>query len=77
MYRGRIQHDSAHSLIDTVAKISSNFALTNDAPYLALTGRLWGVFRELIKGKRPRYIGSALYFTYIDSAVTVKFDMGC
>ena len=30
-------------------KTSVKFALTNDTPYLALPGELWGVFRELYK----------------------------
>ena len=37
------------------------FALTNDTLYLALTGEIWGVFRELYQEKSPRYIESALY----------------
>ena len=28
-------------------KTSIRFALTNDTPYLVLTGEAWGVFREL------------------------------
>ena len=30
-------------------------------PFLAVTGKLWGVFRELYEEKWPRYIDSALY----------------
>ena len=41
------------------------FALTNDTPYLALTGALWGVFLELYEDKWPRYIESALYLCII------------
>ena len=61
IYRAHIQHDSAHNPTITVAKLGSNFALTNDTSYLALTGELWGVFREWFKEKWPRYIESALY----------------
>ena len=42
-------------------KTAVRFALTNDTPYLALTGELWGVFRELYKEKW-RYIESTLYW---------------
>ena len=41
--------------------ISVRFALTNDTPYLALSGEIWGIFRELTEEKWPRYIESALY----------------
>ena len=44
-----------------------DFALTNDTPYLALTGDLRGVLREFFKGKWPRYIESALYFAMINT----------
>ena len=36
--------------------------LTNDTPYLALTGELWDVFCELYREKWLRYIESALYW---------------
>ena len=34
-----------------MAKLQPGFALSNDIPYLALTGKLWGVFREFFKKK--------------------------
>ena len=34
----------------------------NDTLYLSLTGKLWVVFRELLKEKWPPYIESALYY---------------
>ena len=51
IYIGHIQHNCAHSPTITVAKLQSNFALINDTPYPALTGKLWGVFHELFKEK--------------------------
>ena len=36
------------------------FAPTNDTPYLAAMGEIWGIFRELYEEKWPRYIESAL-----------------
>ena len=32
-------------------KLQTDFALTNDTPYLALMGKLWGVLHELFKEK--------------------------
>ena len=34
---------------------------TKDIPYLALTGELWGAFREYFWKNWPRYNGTALY----------------
>ena len=42
-------------------KTSDRFAFTNDIPYLAHTGELWGVYREFYKETWPRYTESALY----------------
>ena len=61
IYRGHIQHHCAHSPAMILAKLRPNFALTNDTPYLALTGELKGVFRELFKEKWLWYTESALY----------------
>ena len=33
----------------TMIQLPPDFAFTNDTPYLALTGELWGVFREILK----------------------------
>ena len=60
VYRGHIQHECAHSLTMTVAKLKLNIALTNDTPYLALTSELWVVFRELLK-KNDRHISIVNY----------------
>ena len=62
IYRGHIQHDCVHSPTIIMTKLRSNFALTNSTPYLTLTGKLWGVFRELFEEKWPRYIEIAQYF---------------
>ena len=61
LYSGLLQRDSTRSTTATMVKLRPGFAFTNDNPYLALTGELWGVFREIFKGKWLRYIGSALY----------------
>ena len=45
------------------------FALTEDIPFLALTGELWGIFREPFKEKRLRYIEKALYMKYKPAAL--------
>ena len=34
-----------------MVKFRPDFASTNDTPYLALTGELCGVFREIFKGE--------------------------
>ena len=34
--------------------------ITADTPYLALTGKLWGVYCEDFREKWPRYNGTAL-----------------
>ena len=56
-----------------MVKLRSCFALANDAPYLALTGELWGVFREFFKEKWLRYIESALYMNLGDELFTLSW----
>ena len=73
IYRGYIQHDCSHSPIMTVAKLRSNFALTHDNPYLALTGELWGVFRELFKEKWPQYIESTIWWVWASFVPSVNW----
>ena len=46
----------------TKAKHDTDFELTLDTPYLALTGKVWGVYREYFGENWPRYNGTALYF---------------
>ena len=46
----------------TAAERKSDFKLTTDTPYLALTGDLWGVYYENFEENWPRYNGTALQF---------------
>ena len=48
----------------TEAEYQSKAEPTKDTPYLALTGELWGVFRELFGENWPHYGGTALYWPY-------------
>ena len=49
-----------HRASVTTIQLWPDFAFTNETPYLVLTGELWGVFRNMFKEIRPRYIESAL-----------------
>ena len=51
-----IQHNNHND------ETSVRFALTKDTPYLAITGKLWDVFRKLFDEKWLRYIYHG--FTY-------------
>ena len=42
--------------------IEADAGSTNNTPYLALTGELWGVFCEYLWEMWPRYNGTALYY---------------
>ena len=44
--RRRICDDITFSTVMTMAERKSNIRLTKDTPYLALMGKLWGVFCE-------------------------------
>ena len=48
----------------TVREHKSDFKLTTDIPYLALTGELWGVYYENFEENWLRYNGTALYFIH-------------
>ena len=50
-----------------MTKNESDFIITTDTPYLALTGELWAVFCEDFGENWLRYNGTALYLvgTYI------------
>ena len=50
-------------IIGTEAEYQSNAGSTQDTPYLALTGELWGVLCEYLWQNWPRYNGTALYIT--------------
>ena len=61
-----------------MVKFRSDLAFTNDTPYLALTGEIWGVFNEFFSENWPRYIESVLYtslvqlvtyFCYVNSSI--------
>ena len=51
IYRGHIPQHNAHSPTVTMVELLSDFTITNDTTYLALTGELWGVFHEFFKEK--------------------------
>ena len=46
LYRGLIYPDNTYDTAITMAENESNFRITTGAPYLALTGELWGVYCE-------------------------------
>ena len=56
-----IFHDIAYGTAMPVAERKSDFKLTIDTPYLALTGELWGVCCKDIGENWPRYIGTVMY----------------
>ena len=47
----------------TKVEPKSEFDSTKDTTYLALTGELWGVFREDFGENWSRYNGTALYIS--------------
>ena len=54
----------------------SEFVVTIDTPYLALTGELWGVYCEGFEGNWPRYNGTALYVPWAQySRVHISWDI--
>ena len=44
------------------AEHKSDFKLTTNIPYLALTGELWGVYCKNLGENWPRYNSTALYY---------------
>ena len=44
-----IYHDTTYGTVITVAESESDFRITTDTPYLALTGMLWGVNCESLE----------------------------
>ena len=44
-----IYHDPTYGTVITVAESESDFRITTDTPYLALTGMLWGVYGESLE----------------------------
>ena len=53
----------------TEANDASEAIFRNDIPYLALTGKLWGVFCEDLGENWPNYNGTVLYMAYSLSSV--------
>ena len=49
-------------IVGTEAEYQSDAGFTNDTPYLALTGELWGIFCEYLWENWLCYSGTALYF---------------
>ena len=41
-----IYYDATYGTVKTVAESEKDFRITTDTPYLALTGKLWGVYCE-------------------------------
>ena len=60
--RGPIYEDISYGTAITVTESESDFRITTDTPYLALTDELWGVYCEDIGENWPCYNGTALYF---------------
>ena len=50
-----------------MAECESDFRITTDIPYLALTGELWGVFCEHFEENRRRYNGNAQHYVFVSS----------
>ena len=63
--RGAIHHDITYGIAIRVAESDSDFRITIDARYLALTGELWSVFCEDVGENQSRYNGTAQYTVYI------------
>ena len=62
---GPIYHDITYGTAMTAAERKSHFKLTTHTPYLALTGKLWGVYYEDFGANWPCYYGTALYFDLV------------
>ena len=58
---GPIHLDIPYTIVMITRERKSNFWLTTDTPYLALTGELWGVYYENFEENWPRYNGTVLY----------------
>ena len=56
-----ISHDITYDTAITVAESKSDIRFTTDAPYLTLTGELWGVYCDNLGENWPRYNGTALH----------------
>ena len=64
---GSILHDNAYIPTLTKAEHWSRLALTNDTPYFALVGELWGVYCKYCGDNWPCYNATTLYWCSADS----------
>ena len=55
-------HDIIYDTAMTAAELKSDFKLTTDTPYPALTDELWSVYCGHLGENWPRYNVAALYF---------------
>ena len=60
----------------TTTEHKSDFKLTTDTPYLALTGEVWGVYYENFEENWPHYNGTALYhdITHTNTMATAEHE---
>ena len=49
----------------TKVENDTDFELTLDTPYLALTGEIWCVYRDYVEENWPRDNGTALYINSV------------
>ena len=54
LWRGAVYHDSTYDTVVTVVESKSDFKITKDIPYLALTGELSGVYCDDFGEHWPR-----------------------
>ena len=59
----RIYQDITYSAAMTVTERKSDFKLTTDTPYLALTGELWGAYYENFEENWPYCILELIIWT--------------
>ena len=61
LYRSQTYQDITHNAVLTGTEHKSDFNSTTYTPYLALTGKLWGVTCEYFGVNGPCYNGTTLY----------------
>ena len=64
----------------TATECESDFKLTTDTPYLALTGELWGVYYENFEEKWPPYtiLYLLIYCIFVtDTGMEIDMKGGC
>ena len=67
--------DIIYSVTLTNAPFCSDFVLTKDTPYLALTGEIWSVFCEYFSKKQPCYEGFLLYLLNVNIYIYIYIDI--